>query len=44
MLGNLGLGLQGGTRDNLEIMVEYGLNVGQDFLSQRGMARFAVHF
>jgi hypothetical protein len=44
VLGNLDLGLQAVTRDNLEIKVEYGLNVGQDFLSQRGMARFAVHF
>lgn len=44
VLGNLDLGLQAVTRDNLEIKVEYGLNVGQDFVSQRGMARLAIHF
>jgi outer membrane autotransporter protein len=44
ILGNLDLGLQAVTRDNLELKIEYGLNAGQDYISQRGMARFAVHF
>ena len=44
VLGNLDLGVQALTKDNLEIKLEYGLSVGNDYTAQIGMARFAVHF
>ncbi|MFH1554766.1 MAG: autotransporter domain-containing protein [Pseudomonadota bacterium] len=44
MLGNFDMGLQLVTAKNWEFKLDYGVSVGQDFLSQAGMARIAVHF
>lgn len=44
ILGNLDLGVQALTKDNLELKLEYGLSFGENYTSQIGMARFAVHF